>query len=251
MGRLSVVIPARNEPYLQKTIDSLLSSARGEIEIIAILDGYWPDPPITDDPRVRLIHFSTPRGMRPSANAAARIASGKYLMKVDAHCMFAEGFDEALKADCEKDWLVVPRRYSLDAEKWERKDKAPVDYMYLSYPLVEGPYGTGLHGVRWKEYGNREGVKDKPIDDLMSFQGSCWMMHLEKFFEIGGVDAENYHFYQEAQELGLKFWLSGGRVVRNKKTWYAHWHKSRRGYSLGSFEKADAERYSTDLWMHN
>ena len=248
---LSVVIPARNEPHLQKTIDSLLGSARGDIEVIAILDGYWPDPPIRDNPAIKQIHFSESRGMRTSSNAAARIAKGKYLMKVDAHCIFGEGFDEILKADCERDWLVVPRRYSLDAENWVKMDKAPIDYMYLSYPLVDGPYGTGLHGVPWREYEGRDGVKDKPIDDLMSFQGSCWMMHREKFFEIGCADAENYHFFQEAQELGLKIWLSGGRVIRNKKTWYAHLHKSRRGYPLGKNEKTDAERYSTDLWMNN
>ena len=47
---LSVIIPARNEIYLQKTIDSVLSAAKGEIEVIAILDGYWPDPPVSDSP---------------------------------------------------------------------------------------------------------------------------------------------------------------------------------------------------------
>ena len=54
---LSVVIPARNEPYLQKTIDSLLGASDHEIEVIAVLDGYWPDPPIKDNPNIKQIHF--------------------------------------------------------------------------------------------------------------------------------------------------------------------------------------------------
>lgn len=40
---LSVIIPSWKDPLLQKTIDSLLENAGGEIEIIAVLDGYWPE----------------------------------------------------------------------------------------------------------------------------------------------------------------------------------------------------------------
>ena len=71
--------------------------------------------------------------MRQAIDAGAAIASGKYIMKLDGHCALDKGFDEKLKADCETDWVVIPRRYSLDAEKWQRQ-KAPIDYLYLSYP---------------------------------------------------------------------------------------------------------------------
>ena len=74
MVGLSVIIPARNETYLQRTIDNILENADGEIEIIAVCDGYWPDPPIKDHPFVNIIHHSEARGQRPSINEAARIA---------------------------------------------------------------------------------------------------------------------------------------------------------------------------------
>ena len=45
--KLSVIIPCHKDPYLQKTIDSLLENATGEIEVIAVLDGYWADPPLS------------------------------------------------------------------------------------------------------------------------------------------------------------------------------------------------------------
>lgn len=32
--------------------------------------------------------------MRAATNYAARLASGRYFMKVDAHCAFDEGFDQ-------------------------------------------------------------------------------------------------------------------------------------------------------------
>ena len=42
---LSILIAARNEIYLQRTIEDIFTNAEGEIEIIVILDGWIPDPP--------------------------------------------------------------------------------------------------------------------------------------------------------------------------------------------------------------
>jgi glycosyltransferase involved in cell wall biosynthesis len=36
---LSVIIPAKNEIYLERTIRNILENAEGEIEVIAELDG--------------------------------------------------------------------------------------------------------------------------------------------------------------------------------------------------------------------
>ena len=76
---VSVVIPARNERFLQNTIDDLLSKAQGEVEIVAVLDGYWPDPPLKDDPRLKIIHRGEARGMRDAINSAAAISSGEFI----------------------------------------------------------------------------------------------------------------------------------------------------------------------------
>ncbi|PJB50935.1 MAG: hypothetical protein CO103_01050, partial [Chloroflexi bacterium CG_4_9_14_3_um_filter_45_9] len=80
---LSVIIPARNERYLQKTIENVLENIKGDTEIIVVLDGYWPEEPIKDHPRVNIIHHSGSRGQRASINEAARIAKGEYIMKLD------------------------------------------------------------------------------------------------------------------------------------------------------------------------
>ena len=53
---ISIIIPARQELYLQETISDLLEKAVGDIEIIAVLDGYWPDPPLKDDKRLTIVH---------------------------------------------------------------------------------------------------------------------------------------------------------------------------------------------------
>jgi len=241
----SVIIPSRNEPYLQQTIQDLLYKATGEIEIIAVLEGYWPPAEeIVSDPRVTYIHFSKATGMRNAINSAASIAKGEYLLKIDAHCIIGEGYDEILAKDCDYDWVVVPRRYPLDVKKWQVEersdDKYPVDYMYLS---------KDLHGVVWKEKNNDPELYKKQIDDLMSSQGSCWFMKKTYFYWLELMDEENYgSFASEFQEIGLKTWLSGGKVKVNKGTWYAHWHKTEgRGYSLNS-EEADKGSEYTKKW---
>ena len=42
MDKISIVIPSRCEPLLTPTIKDLLVKAKGEIEVIAVLEGYWP-----------------------------------------------------------------------------------------------------------------------------------------------------------------------------------------------------------------
>jgi len=246
MSMVSVIIPARNEPYLQETIQDLLAKAKGEIEIKAVLDGYWPKAEeIVEDPRVSYLHFPTPKGMRNAINSGAAVVKGEFLLKTDAHCLFSEGWDEVLKANCNYDWAVVPRRYALDVEKWqieERNDnKYPIDYMYLS---------PDLHGVVWHEKNHDTSLKDKIIDETMSNQGSVWFMKKTYFNWLDLMDESLYGmFWNEFQEIGLKAWLSGGRVMVNKGAFYAHWHKTKtRGYSLPSEEQVNAQK-NVDRWL--
>lgn len=239
--KVSVLIPARNERFLARTIQDVFEKATGDVEVISVLDGYWPQPPLPERPNLIQIHRGRPMGMRAAINAAAAAATGKYLLKTDAHCMFAPGFDAVLKADCDDNWIVIPSRYSLDAENWAilNTGKSRVDYHYLCYPYDKKDDDPGMHGVVWNARA-RERL-DILIDDEMSFQGSCWFMTTHHFHNnLHGMSEEGYGtFIQEPQEIGLKTWLGGGRVVVNKKTWYAHLHKGKtygRGYPVSKNE---------------
>ena len=266
MSKLSVIIPSRNELFLSETIKDLMTKSVEEIEIIAVLDGYWPTEKTChdfelwksllaeNDPRLKFIHFTDPRGMRGAINAGAAVARGDYLMKCDAHCMFDYGFDHMLESNCDDDWLVVPRRKRLDAENWCIQDvgKPDIDYEFLSYPWWK-PEQIGLHGTIWKERTlERMSI---PLDEDMSFQGSCWFMPKPFFDRLGPMQEEGYGtFIGEPQELGLKVWLSGGKQMRNKMTWYAHLHKGNkfgRGYSINSMELRQGNLYSCDYWYNN
>lgn len=253
---LSIIIPSRNEQFLTKTLKDILIKAEGEIEVIVILDGYWPaQDQIVNDSRINYIHNPEPIGMRSCINAGVAVSRGKYIMKLDAHCMLDQGFDVKLIGDCEPNWVSIPRRKRLDPENWvvTETHKPDIDYMYLSSPTDPNDWGgASLHGKVWDDLNLREDLKEVLIDDLMSFQGSCWFMHRDYFYELELMDDKNYgHFWNEAQEIGLKCWLSGGRVIRNKKTWYAHLHKGKkygRGYFL-SKSALDQGAQFTKKWI--
>jgi glycosyltransferase involved in cell wall biosynthesis len=253
MPKLSILIPARNEPFLAKTVEDLLSKS-GDIEIVATLDGYWPNPPLPDDKRLVLVHFGRARSMRPGINAAAACSRSPYLAKLDAHCMVDEGWDEKILADIEDNWVVVPRRYSLDPDDWKVNHHRPAyDYHYLSWPYAKGKdrKNVGLHGQWWRE--RQQKHKDIVIDDEMSSQGSCWVMSRKHWDWLGGLSLNGYgSFIQEFQEIGCKTWLGGGAVKVNKSTWYAHWHKGKRGRGYVRGPSWDSGRiYSADYWMND
>lgn len=256
---LSVIIPSRNEKYLKKTIEDLLVQAVDAIEIIVILDGYWiPTDEFVNDKRVSYIHYTNPRGMRNAINKGVALSRGEFIMKSDAHCKFEKGFDIQMKADSTDDMVQVPTRKRLDPEKWEviEDGRPPINQMYLSYP--EDPTvwgGPSLQGKLWKgKNADAEFIKEgePAIIDIMTAQGSCWFMKRDYFYKLELMDEENYgEFGKEMQEIGLKCWLSYGRMVRNRKTWYAHWHKTKsdgRGYSLSRSEFKKASDY-TRKWM--
>ena len=122
MADLSILIPSRCEMFLLNTIQDALKQSRADTEIIAVLDGEWAHPSVSQHPRVNIFHTGKAVGMRAATHYAARIASGRYLMKVDAHCGFDEGFDQkmlAFHARVGDDVTSVPIMRNLWAFDWK------------------------------------------------------------------------------------------------------------------------------------
>lgn len=258
MSKVSIIIPSRSEQFLSQTVADILKNATGEIEVIAVLDGHARNVVLPQDPRVKTVIHPHPQGMRKAINSGAKVATGKYLMKSDGHCLFAKGFDQALTANCEANWVVIPRRYSLEPLSWQRDRRRSVrDYHYLCYPDPHKEHDQGMHGVDWLERGQERSDHKYDIDDTLSFQGSCWFMYKKWFTDfLQGMD-ENPIFAgwaQEPTEIGLKTWLGGGQVKVNKKTYYAHLHKGNaygRGYLLDREGVIAGHNWAAKYWMHN
>lgn len=256
-GKVSVVIPSRGEKYLQATIDDLLKKASGEIEIIAVLDGYWPNPPLKEDKRVVTIHRTVSIGLRQCVNLAVAVATGDFILKTDAHCLFMQDFDKHLKACCDDRYLVISRRVSLDPIKWEvaYTGKPPVDYEFITYPFYFDELGANEPSVRTGNIWNTRthALKHVKIDDDMSFQGSCWFMRRSFFNYLGPLNSRYWGtFVLEPEELGNKVWLSGGRVIVNKNVFYAHWHKGKengRGYFIDRRDLNRGRAFHKNFWI--
>jgi len=267
--KVSVIIPARNEQYLQRTIECVLEAAAEEVEVLAVCDGYWPNPPVKDHPNVNIIHYTDPVGQRQGINRAARIAEGKYIMKLDAHCSVGPGFDCILKRDCKYEWTFVPRMYNLDIETYQPKlidtpETALIkgkahDYMYISGPAHMK--GDQVYGFRAMYYGKYSGantpkpaINDKVIDETMCCMGPGWFMHKDRFWELGGLDEGHGSWGQMGIEVALKAWLSGGALMVHKGTWFAHWFRGGAGgfpYHITWKAQERARQYSRDLWLNN
>jgi len=279
MSKLDVILPARNEQFLHLTIKSILDNMRDDTNIIVVLDGYWPDPPINDDKRINIIHFTEPVGQRRATNLGARISGAKYIMKLDAHCIVDEGFDVKLMKDCDKDWVVTPRLYNLHAfdrvcskcnhseyqgPTWEKCPKCGEpgtmvkDMKWAIRPRHRNDFyrfNKELQFKYWPKLGDRPESK-ADIADTMSILGACMFCHRRRFFEIGGMDEGHGGWGQFGTEVACKSWLSGGRLVVNKKTYFSHMFRTQGGdfgfpYQISGNAINRAKKYSQDLWFNN
>ena len=275
MPDLSVLIPARSEMFLARTIQDVLEHAESDIEIISVLDGAWANPGVPDHPRVTLVHHATPIGQRAATNEAARLASGEYVMKVDAHCSFNQGFDVKLMADMQPDWTIVPIMRNLHVFDWicedgHRRYQGPsgpcaecgkpttMDIVWIAKPSPQSKsycFDATPHFQYFGEFSKRpEGKGD--FTETMSLQGSCWMLTKDKYFELEVCD-ESWGFWgSQGIEVACKTWLSGGQVIVNHKTWYAHCFRTSGGdfgfpYSLSGSQVEHAKTRARELFFEN
>jgi len=284
---LSVLIPSRNEMFLLNTINNILANIEGDTEVIAVLDGeeqphfgrrqlrHWDE-----SGRVILISCKEPIGQQGVTNLAARTSTAKYVMKLDAHCAVDKGFDVKLMSDCEKDWTVIPRLYNLHGFDWKcnacgnrtyqgpKPDKCTVcnesrgfEMVIVWEPRIKrrtdfARFDNTLHFQYWSKYEKRPEAQGD-IADVMSSVGACFFMHRERFWELEGLDEGHGFWGQFGTEIACKSWLSGGRQVVNKKTWYSHMFRTKQGtdwgfpYQISGNQQDRAREYSRNLWFNN
>ena len=221
--KLSVIIPSYKDPYLIKTINDLLTGSKlgDQLEIIAVLDGYWPTFTLVDDPRVRYIHLGQNRGMRGAINAGVTVSRGQFIMRTDEHCKFAEGFDKTITDVCEPNWIMTATRYFLDPVKWEVMEEIQ-PYIYEKLVIRDGKF----EGQRWRSRDTRRA--SIVIDETMAMQGSVWVMPRSWWDQvIGQLQTEGYGpLLQDSHEMVFKTWKMGGKLMLHKGTWFAHKHRS-------------------------
>lgn len=187
--KLSVLIPAKNEPYLERTVADIEAKRRADTEVL------W-----MEDPGI---------GQRATTTLLAEKAKGEYVMKVDAHCMFADGFDEIMLADIDDKTILAPRMLALHAENWRPRLEVPPSSQYV--------FDTNFTMLYDR---SRESIE--PVVETMCLQGSAWMVSKKHYFDWGLGDPSMPSWGGQAVELGIKAFLNGGLCKTTNKTWYAH-----------------------------
>ena len=259
---LSIVIPSRNEMFLARTIEDILQNKEAETEIIATLDGEWASPSIPQHPDVNVIYVPESIGQRAATNIGVNLAKGHFVMKCDAHCSFDKGFDRIMLEGFEEvgeNVVMVPIMRNLHVFNWkcyacgwekyqgptptdrvcpECKEKGKVRRQ-MKWIGKRNPQSTSYcfdsspHFQYFEDWKHREPYitdkAEKGFTETMSLQGSCFMTTKEKYQELNLCDESLGSWGNQGIEVALKAWLSGGRVLVNHRTWYAHMFRTQGG----------------------
>lgn len=284
---LSILIPARNELFLARTIEDIVNNIEADTEVIAVLDGAWADPPIAVHERVNVIHLGKSIGQRAATNLACKLSRAQYVMKVDAHCSFDKGFDrkmlEAFKK-VPKNTTMVPIMRNLWAFDWKcyhcgwKKYQGPTpakcgqcgkgDKMRRKMMWVgkHNPQSTSYcfdptpHFQYFEDWKHRPAYqndkKERGLTETMSLQGSCWMLSREQYWKLNICDEQFGSWGSQGIEVAVKTWLSGGQVLVNHATWYGHMFRTQGGdfgfpYPISVRDQEKAKAYARDLFFNN
>lgn len=246
---LSIIIPARNEEWLAKTVETLLENIEGNTEIIIIEDGQWSSPGIPQDPRVTVVFLPESIGQRAAINLGVKLSSAKYIMKLDAHCWVSKGFDRELMSNAPYEYTIVPRMYNLHVfnwvcrkcgNKWYQgpqpkhcmldksagkvgRDENPdcdnttefdreVVWKPKKSPETDAMlFDTNLQFKYWSRYKRRQDPDINKVVPTMSCLGACFFMHRERFWETGGCDEGHGSWGQQGTEHAMKAWTGPGK----------------------------------------
>uniref|UniRef100_A0A6M3IQP8 Putative glycosyltransferase n=1 Tax=viral metagenome TaxID=1070528 RepID=A0A6M3IQP8_9ZZZZ len=252
--QLSIVIPARSEMFLAKTIENALENIEADTEIIAVLDGAWTDPPIQQHDRVNVIYIPEAIGQRAATNLGVKLSKARYIMKLDAHCSFDKGFDRKMIEFMKRfgdNITSIPVMRNLWAFDWvcecgERKyqdkggtcDKCGKQMTKdIKWIGKERPQSTSYsfdsepHFQYFREYSKRPEVRKQAQEtgftETMSLQGSCFMATRENYWKWELCDEKMGSWGNQGIEVACATWLTKHSVLVNYNTWYAHMFRTK------------------------
>src|SRR3989338_1218977 len=295
MKDLSILIPSRCEMFLARTVEDILANIEADTEVIALLDGQWADPPIPHHERVNVVYVPQAIGQRAGTNLACKLSKAKYVMKIDAHCSFDKGFDrkmiEAFERTgdnvtmvpvmrnlwafdwkcmkCGKKWYQGPtptkcaeNNFKGTGKPCDGKDfKRKIMWVGKSNPQSNSYcFDSEPHFQYFNEYTKRpeykKALEKTGFTETMSLQGSCWMVTRDKYWELNLGDENFGSWGNQGVQVACATWLSGGRVIVNHKTWYAHMFRTQGGdfgfpYPQPGRQVSRTKKKVRDLFFNN
>jgi hypothetical protein len=116
-------------------------------------------------------------------------------------------------------------------------------------------FDRDLHFQYWGGFNKRAEAKGD-ITDVMGNLGACWFMERDRYWELEGLDQEHGSWGQMGVEISCKTWLSGGRQVVNKRTWFSHLFRTQGAsfsfpYPQSGTQVKHARKHSQDMWLNS
>jgi Predicted glycosyltransferases len=198
---VSIIIPCKNEvDNLKNTVDSIMNSKNKlSFEIIVVDDGSTDGSCdfIKQDKNIygsiKLIS-SKNLGVAGGRNMGASKAEGKYLLFIDAH-------------------VYVPD-YWLD-NLFGTMEQNNADGVS---PAIKDKVGGGIgYGETWNERLENKWITDMPKNgqEIPIAAGGAFGIKRKVFEDIGGFDKHYEIWGKEDEEISVKLWLFGYKIVIN------------------------------------
>jgi glycosyltransferase involved in cell wall biosynthesis len=239
---VSVIMPVgknEKESSYIRTIDSLTKTAQGKIEILFLADGWCPkSDKLYSYPNLIIFPSKENLGERKTVNRGVKLAKGKYIFRVDAHCKMSEGWDENFAALCSDKTLLVSILDALDEETWEGLNHV-YDSVSVTPSCIEKWWGRRKLDVLPNAF------------PTMSLTGCGWFCERDYFDSCLRFDEDLSKWGCIGPELSIKVEKSGGQILVAKTVNCAHLFNTSKGYSYSEVVKTQKvllQRYHKYLY---
>ena len=214
----SIVVPTLNEgDMLAMTVENILEvTTYPRIEVLVIDDGSTDgscDAYRETDKPVKVItgdHLGIPR----ARNLGADHAQGEYVLFIDAHCTVSPNWiDRFIQALAAPDVAIVGPTFT----RLHESDPRGCGNVWINDRLESA----------WLEPLEIEHPYEVPITP-----GGCQAFRKKTFQALGGFDAGFTRWGYQDEEICLRAWLHGYRVLVDPKVVVAHYFRNKAGYQV-------------------
>ncbi len=232
LASASVILASRNEgALLSQTLSSILgASCKTPCEIIVVddgsIDGSISSAPLVPGAPVRIIR--TPGlGVAPARNAGARLATGDMLVFCDAHISVCDGWLDALARALEEERCdaVTPGIGALEPGKF-----ISLHQLVSSAPLNAVGCGRVFRTLidnTWLP------IHNSPMECPI-LSGGCFAVRRDVWRHIGGYEDAFRGYGYDEEEISLKLWLFGYRLMTAPKVVIRHKFRPAAPYPITS-----------------
>ena len=217
---------SRNEEpaVLARTIGGVLDSCSAAERDVIVVDDGSRSPVLGLPSEVRLVRNAEPLGVSRARRLGCSLARREVLVVLDAHMTFGEGWLAAMLQHIERGVLLCGAYWD-----YERSRHASFGAdLYLE--TVRDYAGGRTPGV---QVAARMSESPAEVHEVPAVLGGCYAISLESYTEMGGFCPLFGTWGVDEQDVSIRTWMSGGRVLCVPKASVGHLTRSGFPYAVG------------------